>query len=90
MTKFEKSSKARLNQERHGGSAQEPERRLVVYFIAENRAIRVGRNQMSMPPAAKRTLDLHIFECVWRIVCRVFGDPTDLPWTKDNGFNYCL
>jgi hypothetical protein len=87
VAKFEESSQAWLDQERRCGSAQNPERRFVVYFIPQNRAIHVGCNQVPMSPPAKWPFDLHVLKHVRRIVRGVFTHPANLPWTKNRGLN---
>ena len=87
MAKSKKFMQPRLDHERRCDSAQKPERRFVVYFILQNRAIRVGHNQVPVSPRAKWPFDLHILKHSRWIVRGVFGDPTHLPGTKDRGLN---
>src|ERR1700682_500939 len=49
MAKVEESSQSRLNQKRRRGSSHKPERRFVVYFIPQNRAIRIRCNNVPVP-----------------------------------------
>ena len=87
VAKGEEFLQSRLDQERRRDSAQKPERRFVVYFIPQNRAICVGHNQVPVSPPAKGPFDLHVLKHSRGIVRCMFSDPADLPWTKDIGLN---
>ena len=65
----------RCNDQRRGERTENPHRRLELDFIPQNRAVFVRFDDMLMPPAFKRTGNLHVFKLARRIVFRVFGDP---------------
>src|SRR6266550_2848428 len=76
MAVLEEPFQSSPDQERRCKTAQKSQRRFVVYFIAEDRAIRVRFNVMPVAPVTEGTSNLYVFEHPGRIISCMFGNPS--------------
>jgi hypothetical protein len=81
MSVIEQLSQAFLNQNWRNSATEKSAERLVLNFVPQYGAIRMGFDNMAVTPIAKRTFDLNVFKHVRWIVSGMFDNPPRCNWS---------
>jgi hypothetical protein len=87
---IEKLLQSLLHENRRQRASEKSERRLVVYFIAQDCSIILRLDYVPMAPASKGSFDLHIFKQARRIINGVLRNPPHGDRPKNLCFDDCL